>query len=71
MELDYVGLVCPMPILKLKKYLAHNKEQVVDIEVVLSDKGALRDIPAFCEQAGLSCTLLKSEPEIRFNIKSC
>ena len=71
MELDYAGLVCPMPILKLKKYLAQNKGLIVDIDLVLSDKGSLRDIPAFCQQAGLSCTLLKSEPEIRFNIKSC
>lgn len=71
MELDYVGLVCPMPILKLKKYLAHNKGQVFDIDLILSDKGALNDIPAFCQQAGLSCTLLESDSEIRFKIKSC
>ncbi|MEA1990035.1 MAG: sulfurtransferase TusA family protein [Pseudomonadota bacterium] len=72
MELDYVGLVCPMPILKLKKHLAQNNGHVVDIELVLSDKGGLRDIPAFCQQAGLSCTLLEeSASEIRFKIKSC
>jgi len=71
MELDYVGLVCPMPILKLKKYLAQNTGQIVDVQLVLSDKGGLRDIPAFCQQAGLSCTLLKSDSEIRFRIKSC
>ena len=71
MELDYVGLVCPMPVLKLKKYLAQNKGQVVDVDLVLSDKGGLRDIPAFCQQASLSCTLLESDSEIRFKIKSC
>ena len=71
MELDYVGLVCPMPILKLKKYLAKNKGLVIDVDLVLSDKGGLHDIPVFCKQAGLSCTLLESDSEIRFNIKSC
>ena len=71
MELDYIGLVCPMPILKLKKYLAQNTGQIVDVQLVLSDKGGLRDIPAFCQQVGLSCTLLKSDSEIRFRIQSC
>lgn len=70
MELDFVGLVCPMPILKLKKHLAQNKGQVVDIDLVLSDKGGLSDIPAFCQQVGLDCTLLESDAEIRFKIKS-
>lgn len=68
MQLNFVGLVCPMPLLKLKKYLAENKGKTIDVEIVLSDKGGLKDVPAFCTQQGLSCELLKSEAEIVFRV---
>lgn len=69
MQLNLVGLVCPMPLLKLKKYLAENSGKSIDVELVLTDKGSLKDVPAFCAQQGLSCELLKSEAEIVFRVQ--
>lgn len=53
-ELDTRGLACPMPVIKLKKCLAENPEKGLKIRMQLSDKGGLKDIPAFCQQAGIS-----------------
>jgi len=70
MELNFVGLVCPMPIIKLKKYLVENKDQIINVELLISDKSGLKDIPAFCEQSGLSCELMANENVIRFKIQN-
>ncbi len=47
-SLDVRAFRCPMPLLKLKQYLnsMQNGEQV---EVMVTDVGALRDIPAFLQ----------------------
>jgi len=48
MVLDARGLSCPMPLLKTKLEL--NRMQTGDIlEVLASDSGSARDIPAFLE----------------------
>lgn len=50
LEVDAVGLNCPMPLLKLKKALnTLNSEDVVKIAV--SDNAAHLDFGVFCEQA--------------------
>lgn len=55
--LDVVGLACPIPIIKLKRELSQLKAQpaVKLVQIIFSDKGGLKDIPAFCKQAGLEC----------------
>jgi TusA-related sulfurtransferase len=70
MQLDLTNLACPMPIIKLKKFLAEQVGQTVSVEVLLTDKGGLKDIPAFCKQKGLNCQLLKNEPVIVFRVES-
>lgn len=59
--LDVVGMPCPMPILKLKKFLAQykNSTEQLNLQVFFSDKGGFKDIPAFCQQTGLHCRTLK------------
>lgn len=53
-ELDLTAYCCPMPLIKLKKALAeHSSEQV--FKLLLTDKGALKDVPAFCKQMNLAC----------------
>jgi tRNA 2-thiouridine synthesizing protein A len=53
-ELDLTMYRCPMPLIKLKKCLAeHPNEKVFRLE--LADKGALKDVPAFCNQMKLHC----------------
>ncbi|GEM_PF-6227299 len=53
--LDVSALPCPMPIIKLKQKLTqwHCEGVTGQIRLLVSDKGALKDIPAFCQQQGL------------------
>lgn len=55
---DVTGLTCPMPIIKLKKGLEMlDSGQVLELHV--TDKGALNDLPAWSKNAGHS--ILKTE----------
>lgn len=57
-ELDARGLLCPLPVLKLRKRLqALAPGQVM--RVVADDPVAVIDIPHFCDEAGHD--LLKAE----------
>lgn len=70
MQLNLEGLACPMPVIKLKKYLSEHKGEAMDITLTISDKAGLKDIPAFCKQAGLVCELIEDLSTIQFKIKS-
>lgn len=49
--LDAKGLVCPMPIVKTKKAMdTINSGEV--LEVFVTDKGALKDFPAWAASSG-------------------
>jgi tRNA 2-thiouridine synthesizing protein A len=49
LELDVRGLACPMPILRLRKLLSSlDKGQTIQLRV--TDRAALRDVPLFCHQ---------------------
>ncbi|MGE4498852.1 MAG: sulfurtransferase TusA family protein [Hydrogenovibrio sp.] len=65
--LDVSGLPCPMPLVKLKKYLSQNPN-AERVTLIATDKGALKDIPAFCQVYGLPCELVSSEEKITFLI---
>jgi CoA-disulfide reductase len=66
---DVSGLTCPMPIIKLKKGIdSLDSGQVIELHV--TDRGALNDLPAWSKNAGH--TLLKTEQDenlIKFWIK--
>ena len=49
--LDFRHLRCPMPLLRLKQAL-HALPTHTVVEVLTSDAGATRDIPAYLSQAG-------------------
>ena len=49
--LDFRHLRCPMPLLRLKQAL-HALPTHTVVEVLTSDAGATRDIPAYLRQAG-------------------
>jgi len=50
-ELDVVGQLCPMPIVKLAKHIrTMNSGQTVEIKA--DDIGAREDIPAWCNRTG-------------------
>jgi tRNA 2-thiouridine synthesizing protein A len=57
-ELDAVGLTCPMPLLKAKRALNGMASGQV-LRVVATDPGSVRDFEVFCRQSGTA--LLASE----------
>ncbi|MFK9093693.1 FAD-dependent oxidoreductase [Bacillus salipaludis] len=57
---DVTGLTCPMPIVKLKKGIEDlDSGQVIELHV--TDRGALNDLPAWSKNAGH--TILKTEQD--------
>ncbi len=66
-KLDLTGLACPMPIIKLKKFLAQNPDYQF-IELVFTDKGGLKDIPAFCQQQNIGCEVVKETPPYEIHL---
>jgi len=58
--LDATGLACPLPILRAKKALAVLVSGDT-LQVITTDRGAIRDFQAFCKQTGN--TLLKQIEE--------
>jgi len=50
-DLDAVGLNCPLPLLKLKQKINSMPVGQV-IRVLTSDRGSVRDFSAFVKQAG-------------------
>ena len=49
--LNAVGLKCPMPVLKTKKELKNMASGQV-LELIVDDKGALKDVPALLGKTG-------------------
>ena len=49
--LNAVGLKCPMPVLKTKKELKGMTSGQV-LELIVDDKGALKDVPALLGKTG-------------------
>jgi len=50
-EFDLTGLICPLPVLKIRKQLMSMKAGEV-LAVVASDPATQIDIPHFCAEAG-------------------
>ena len=50
-QVDAKGLACPLPILKAKKALAIMMSGEV-LQVLTTDRGAVRDFQAFAKQTG-------------------
>ena len=64
-KLDAKGLACPMPIVKTKKAIdtIHSGEV---LEVLVTDKGALNDIPAWAKSGGHKILEQKTEEDILY-----
>ena len=50
-ELDTRGLICPLPVLKLRK-LINSIEQKEKIKLITDDPAAVLDVPHFCNEQG-------------------
>ena len=51
LELDCRGMFCPMPIVQLKKATKNMKPGQV-LQLVATDPGSKRDVPAWAEKTG-------------------
>jgi tRNA 2-thiouridine synthesizing protein A len=51
LEIDALGLLCPLPVLRLRKRLKNLKSGTV-IKLLADDPAATIDIPHFCAQNG-------------------
>jgi tRNA 2-thiouridine synthesizing protein A len=58
--LDVTGLLCPLPVLKIRKRLAEML-QGETLKVVASDPAAAIDVPHFCTEAGHQLTSYVNE----------
>jgi tRNA 2-thiouridine synthesizing protein A len=68
--LDLQGFACPMPVIKLKKWLSLNDLSEKPLYLKVSDKGALKDIPAFCQQKNIACQVLRVEDVLEFRLEA-
>ena len=50
-ELDLIGLNCPLPVLKTKKFLA-NITPGTRVKVLTSDPASIIDLQDFCNKTG-------------------
>ena len=66
-SVDATGLACPLPILRAKKALATLVSGDV-LQVITTDKGAVRDFQAFCRQTGneLIAQVLETERAVHY-----
>ncbi|BBP42954.1 sulfurtransferase TusA family protein [Thiosulfativibrio zosterae] len=65
--LDFKGLPCPLPLVKLKKALVTQPEVAI-FKVVATDKGVLKDLPAFCKTQNLFCEILADKSPFELTI---
>jgi len=64
-ELDTRGLLCPLPVLKLRK-LIKNTKQKNKIKLMTDDPAAIVDVPHFCNEQGHQ--ILESSKENGYDI---
>jgi tRNA 2-thiouridine synthesizing protein A len=68
-ELDAIGLLCPLPVLKARKRLLAMAEGTV-LLIRADDPAAIVDVPHFCSEAGHRMISQHSEgAELRFFIR--
>jgi tRNA 2-thiouridine synthesizing protein A len=59
LEIDVVGLRCPLPVLKLKKRI-EPLQPGSKVRLVTTDPTTLKDVPAYCQLAGHQLLALQS-----------
>ena len=59
-SLDALGKKCPMPVLMAKKELKKMSSGQI-LELIVDDKGALKDVPALVSKTGDSLLTTKEE----------
>lgn len=62
-SIDCTGLFCPMPIIRTKQEMADMKPGEI-LEIVADDPGFVKDLPAWCAQAGEKFLEMKQEGQL-------
>ncbi|NNK77626.1 MAG: sulfurtransferase TusA family protein [Litoreibacter sp.] len=62
MELDALGLLCPLPVLKARKRLSEMESGAI-LRVLADDPAAIIDVPHFCAEAGHELVTQGETPE--------
>ncbi len=66
--IDARGLNCPLPVLRLRKYLLTAPPGAV-VELLATDRAALKDVPSFCAAHGHVVETLASQGnDLRFRV---
>ncbi len=63
LEVDAIGMNCPLPILRTKKALATMQSGEV-LKVKATDAGAAHDFPAFAKQTGNELLFSSTEGDV-------
>ena len=61
-EIDATGLTCPMPVLRLQKYLRHAAGGA-RVTLLATDPMAAIDVPHFCAEQGHTLIAQKNQPQ--------
>ena len=69
-ELDTRGLLCPLPVLKLRK-LINSVKQTDKIKLITDDPAAIIDVPHFCDEQGYQILESFKENSCDFFIIGC
>ena len=62
-ELDCVGMICPLPVLRTKKALSDMQTGQI-LRIKATDRGADHDIPMFAKQTGNELVACESEDDL-------
>ena len=62
-ELDCVGMICPLPVLRTKKALSDMQTGQI-LRIKATDRGAEHDIPMFAKQTGNELVASESEDDL-------
>jgi tRNA 2-thiouridine synthesizing protein A len=62
-EVDCIGMICPLPVLRTKKALSEMQSGEV-LKVKATDRGAEHDIPMFAKQTGNELMSTSKEDDV-------
>lgn len=69
LEIDAIGLLCPLPVLRLRKRMAP-LETGARVRLLADDPAAIIDVPHFCNEAGHAfVSMTEAEGRLEFIVQ--
>mgnify|MGYP006290293577 CR=1 len=62
-EVDCIGMICPLPVLRTKKALAEMQSGQI-LKVTATDPGSEHDLPMFAKQTGNELIATETDDEL-------